>query len=132
MKYVTRPRGAQRGDRMTAIAFRAIELHGREMWRRENAIFNNRAYFDHIPRLAEAAGVAVWLNAKEIGFSDEVLDYRPDIVKAGAICPSHPFLFEYVEAKTAERGRSLLGANRVHWARTTVTTALAPITSPIA
>ncbi|MBM3555561.1 MAG: hypothetical protein FJX47_08415 [Alphaproteobacteria bacterium] len=137
---------------MSVFDFRAIELHGREMWRREiilralerakalgldalvlhetdfvhhvvyprayfdpqalwkdvpsrrgeNAIFNNRAYFDHILRLAEAAGIAVWLNVKEIGFSDEVLDYRPDIVKAGAVCPSHPFLFEYVEAKTAE------------------------------
>ena len=70
--------------------------------RGENAIFNNRAYLEHVLRLARDAGIAVWLNVKEIGFSDEVLALRPDLVKDGAVCPSEPFWTDYVGYKTAE------------------------------
>src|ERR1700712_5068987 len=46
--------------------------------RGENAIFNKRAYLAHLLGLAEDAGVAVWVNVKEIGFSDEVLAIHPE------------------------------------------------------
>lgn len=70
--------------------------------RGENAIFNNRAYFAHVLELAGARGIAVWINVKEIGFSDEVLELKPHLVKDGAVCPSEPWWMEYVAAKTDE------------------------------
>lgn len=70
--------------------------------RGENAIFNNRAYMHDLLRLAGEAGIAVYLNVKEIGFSDEVLAIRPDLAKNGAICPCEPFWRDYIAAKTDE------------------------------
>ena len=70
--------------------------------RGENAIFNRRAYLDHVIALAREAAVRVWVNVKEIGFSDEVLAIHPEVFKHGAICPSEPFWNEYVHAKTDE------------------------------
>jgi hypothetical protein len=46
--------------------------------------------------------VQVFVNVKEIGFSDEVLALRPEVFKAGAICPSEPFWMDYIEAKADE------------------------------
>jgi hypothetical protein len=70
--------------------------------RGENAIFNNRIYFDHLLRLAARVGVEVWIETKEIGFSDEVLELRPELVKDGVVCPSEPFWDGYIEQKTEE------------------------------
>lgn len=70
--------------------------------RGENAIFNNRAYLGSVLAMARAAGIEVWVNVKEIGFSDEVLAVHPEVFKDGAICPSEPFWMDYVAAKTDE------------------------------
>ncbi|MCJ0762752.1 hypothetical protein [Variovorax terrae] len=70
--------------------------------RGENAIFNRRAYFEHLLAMAGAAGVAVWVNVKEIGFSDEVFALHPEVFKNGAICPSEPFWTEYLGHKMDE------------------------------
>jgi hypothetical protein len=70
--------------------------------RGENAIFNKRAYLAHLLKLAADAGIAVWVNVKEIGFSDEVLAIHPEVVKNGVFCPSEPFWTEYIGHKTDE------------------------------
>ena len=70
--------------------------------RGENAIFNKRAYFARLLKLATDAGIAVWVNVKEIGFSDEVLAIHPEVIKDGVFCPSEPFWTEYIGHKTAE------------------------------
>ncbi len=70
--------------------------------RGENAIFNKRAYLAHLLKLAADAGIAVWVNVKEIGFSDEVLSIHPEVVKNGVFCPSEPFWTEYIGHKTDE------------------------------
>lgn len=70
--------------------------------RGENAIFNRRAYLAHLLKLAQASGVTVWLNVKEIGFSDEVLVHHPQLMKNGVVCPSEPFWNTYVHDKTHE------------------------------
>ncbi len=70
--------------------------------RGENAIFNNRAYLESVIAQACAAGAETWVNVKEIGFSDEVLALRPELFKAGAVCPTEPFWAEYIAAKTDE------------------------------
>jgi hypothetical protein len=70
--------------------------------RGENAIFNRRAYLGHLLKLAADAGIAVWVNVKEIGFSDEVLAIHPEVIKDGVFCPSEPFWSEYIAHKTDE------------------------------
>src|SRR5574337_1056294 len=70
--------------------------------RGENAIQNNRVYFDHVIRLARARGIDIWLEVKELGFPDEVLELRPELLKNGRVCPSEPFWLGFVEARTAE------------------------------
>jgi hypothetical protein len=70
--------------------------------RGENAIQNNRVYFDHILSLAEAKGVPVWIEVKELAFPDEVIEANPHLVKDGEICPSEPFWREFITAKTEE------------------------------
>ena len=70
--------------------------------RGENAIENNRIYLDHLLRLAEAQGVSVMVEVKEIGFPDEILELHPELVKDGTVCPSEPFWLEFIERKTTE------------------------------
>ena len=70
--------------------------------RGENAIQNNRAYLDHILNLARRYGVDVWVEVKELGFPDEVLELHPELLVEGRVCPSAPFWVEFTEHKTAE------------------------------
>jgi hypothetical protein len=70
--------------------------------RGENAIQNNRVYFEHVLQLAHNASVDVWVEVKELGFPDEVLEAHPELMIDGRICPSHPFWFEFTEVKTEE------------------------------
>jgi hypothetical protein len=70
--------------------------------RGENAILNNRVYFEHVLNLADKRGIAVWLEIKQLGFPDEVLEMRPDLIKNGNVCPSEPFWLEFLEASVDE------------------------------
>jgi hypothetical protein len=70
--------------------------------RGENAIHNNRAYFEHVMYLAANQGTELWLEVKELAFPDEVLQARPELVKAGVVCPSEPFWRDFIAAKTDE------------------------------
>jgi hypothetical protein len=70
--------------------------------RGENAIQNNRVYFEHVLQLARNAGIDVWIEVKELGFPDEILEAHPELMIDGKICPSHPFWFEFTEVKTEE------------------------------
>ena len=70
--------------------------------RGENAIHNNRAYFEHVMYLAANQGTELWLEVKELAFPDEVLQARPELVKAGVVCPSEPFWRDFITAKTEE------------------------------
>lgn len=70
--------------------------------RGENAILNNRVYFDHILNLASKRGIAVWLEMKQLGFPDEVIEMRPDLIKNGNVCPSEPFWYEFLETSVDE------------------------------
>jgi len=54
-------------------------------------------------REAEAAGVAVYLEDKEIWFKDFVVRQHPEAVQHGVFCPSQPFWWEeFLPAKYAE------------------------------
>jgi hypothetical protein len=70
--------------------------------RGENAIENNRVYLAHVCRLAAKAGVELYVETKEIGFPDEILELHPELLKNGLVCPSEPFWTEFIERKTDE------------------------------
>jgi hypothetical protein len=70
--------------------------------RGENAIENNRVYLDQVQRLAAKAGVQLFVEVKEIGFPDEILTLRPDLLKDGVVCPSELFWLDFIERKTDE------------------------------
>ena len=70
--------------------------------RGENAIENNRIYLDHVCRMAAKRDVRVMVEVKEIGFPDEILELRPELLKEGVVCPSEPFWMEFIERKTDE------------------------------
>ncbi len=70
--------------------------------RGENAIHNNRAYFEHLMALAHRQGTELWLEVKELAFPDEVLEARPELIKGGVVCPSDPFWQRFITLKTEE------------------------------
>jgi hypothetical protein len=70
--------------------------------RGENALQNNRVYFDHILNLAANRGVPVWLEVKELAFPDEVLEAHPELIKGGVVCPSEPIWLDFITCKTEE------------------------------
>jgi len=70
--------------------------------RGENAILNNRVYFQHLLNLTGQRGIGLWLEMKQLGFPDEVLEMRPELIKNGTVCPSEPFWYEYLEASVDE------------------------------
>ena len=52
--------------------------------------------------MAARRGVRVLVEVKEIGFPDEILELRPELLKDGVVCPSEPFWMEFIERKTDE------------------------------
>ena len=70
--------------------------------RGENAILNNRVYFQHLLNLTGKRGIGLWLEMKQLGFPDEVLEICPELIKNGTVCPSEPFWCEYLEASVDE------------------------------
>lgn len=77
------------------------------MWERWpvrlHSIHQNRHYINKVAREAKAAGIAFFLEIKEIWFIDPVLERMPGLRGAdGAICASHPFWWEFLEVKMRE------------------------------
>ena len=70
--------------------------------RGENAIHNDRVYLRSLLRLAKDYGVGLWLELKELTFSDEILERFPRLIKNGTVCPTEPVWFDYIETKYAE------------------------------
>src|SRR3546814_4051686 len=70
--------------------------------RGENAILNNRVYFDHLLNLTGKRDIQLWLEVKQLGFPDEVLEMRPDLMKNGNVCPCDTFWYEFLEASVDE------------------------------
>ena len=66
---------------------------------RYHNIDNNRQYFRQILRYAGDRGITVFLEVKEISFHDSILTKRPDLWTGRGVCASHPFWWEFVEAK---------------------------------
>ncbi len=95
-----------RNDMLDMLVFPQRYFDVAEIWARwpvrYHNIDNNRQYFRQILRYAGSLGIAVYLEVKEISFHDSLLVKRPDLSIDGAICPSHPFWWEFLEAKLEE------------------------------
>jgi len=61
---------------------------------RENLNLTRRDYLKHIIEEAAEAGIEVYIENKELWFSDFIMKYKPDLVKNGVFCPSDPFWWE--------------------------------------
>jgi hypothetical protein len=70
--------------------------------RGENAILNNRNYLTNISRLCGQAGVAFYLEVKELAFPDEIFEVYPDLIVDGTVCPSDPRWADFLEVKYDE------------------------------
>lgn len=77
---------------------------------RENLNLNRRDYLRFLIQEAAEVGVEVYLENKELWFSDFILKYKPDLVIDGVLCPSDPFWWEeFLPAKYEELFISLPG-----------------------
>jgi hypothetical protein len=72
---------------------------GAPVRRGENALQNNIYYFRDLLKRAARKGVDVWVEVKELTFPDEIIEKRPDLMKDGVFCPTHPFWAELMYAK---------------------------------
>jgi hypothetical protein len=77
------------------------------MWERWpvrlHSIHQNRHYINKVAREARAAGIAFFVETKEIWFVDQLLERMPTLRAAdGALCASNPFWWEFVEVKLRE------------------------------
>lgn len=70
--------------------------------RGQNAIYARQAYLRDLLKQAQRKGLEVWIEVKEIEFSDEVTEKFPQLCKNGIICPTEPVWFEYLYVKTDE------------------------------
>jgi hypothetical protein len=64
--------------------------------------YRNGVYFRKVLIEAERRGLQVYLETKEINFPDYLTRLHPQLCKNGALCPSEPFLTEFIEFKYAE------------------------------
>ena len=67
-----------------------------------SGIYSRQAYLRNLLKHAKRKGIEVWVEVKEIEFSDEVLEKFPQLWKNGFICPTEPVWFEYLKLKTEE------------------------------
>ena len=70
--------------------------------RGENVIYNCRAYLRSVLAKCARRGVDFFLELKEIGFPDEVLELWPEVVIDGVICPTHPKWSDFISTRYRE------------------------------
>ncbi|HEY8614470.1 MAG TPA: hypothetical protein VIL69_24680 [Roseomonas sp.] len=76
---------------------------------RRSGPYHRREYLRRVIELAGRQGVEVWFQNKELFFHEIMLELQPQLTKGGALCPSEPFWFEFVEAKYTELFQELPG-----------------------
>ena len=69
---------------------------------RRSGPYQRRAYFKRILEEARRAGIKVYIENKELYFPDIILEFFPQLVKAGKICATDPFWLEFIRIKYDE------------------------------
>jgi hypothetical protein len=70
--------------------------------RRRPTPYHNLDYMRWIARRARERNIDLYLNNKELYFPDAILEFHPELVKNGCVCPSEPFWVEFTETKYDE------------------------------
>jgi hypothetical protein len=70
---------------------------------RRSTVVSNQLYMKQVVRAVHERGARCFFEVKELWFPDEILEMHPELRSAnGAVCPTHPFWSEFVEAKYTE------------------------------
>ena len=70
---------------------------------RIHVLMNNIHYMNKVVREAKERGIDFYLEVKEINYPDGILERYPELRNAdGEVCATHPFWWEFVEAKMEE------------------------------
>jgi hypothetical protein len=69
---------------------------------RRSGPFQRRAYLKRVLQMAARAGIAVYVENKELYFPDIILEFHPELVKGGKICANEPFWWEFTRVKYTE------------------------------
>jgi len=78
----------------------------RELYRytptRRSGPYQRRAYLKRVLQMAARAGIQVYVENKELYFPDILLEFHPELVKAGKLCASEPFWWDFIDLKYRE------------------------------
>ncbi len=69
---------------------------------RRSGPYQRRDYLRRVIDLAGRQGIEVYFENKELFFHEIFLELRPELVKGGAVCPTEPFWWEFLETKYTE------------------------------
>lgn len=76
---------------------------------RRSGPYQRRDYLKRIIDLGARANIEIWFENKELFFHEIILEFQPQLVKNGPICPNEPFWWEFVETKYTELFEELPG-----------------------
>ena len=76
----------------------------REMMKKDFPVYmhlteNNRYYLRKVAHNARALGIDFYLEVKELWYRTYLLRNYPELMQNGALCPNHPFWWEYLPVK---------------------------------
>ncbi len=69
---------------------------------RRSGPFQRRAYMKRVLELAGREGIDVYIENKELYFPGIILEFHPELVKNGTVCPNEPFWWEFTRTKYQE------------------------------
>ena len=69
---------------------------------RRSGPFQRRAYVKRILELAGREGIEVYIENKELYFPGIILEFYPELVKQGTVCPNEPFWWDFIRTKYQE------------------------------
>jgi hypothetical protein len=69
---------------------------------RRSGPYHRRDYLRRVIALAGRLGIEVYFQNKELFFHEIFLELRPELAKGGAVCPTEPFWWEFLETKYTE------------------------------
>lgn len=70
---------------------------------REATLLNNRYYISEVIRRCRENGLEFYAEVKELYYPNEIIELYPDLRKEnGAVCPTEPFWWEFLEQKITE------------------------------
>lgn len=69
---------------------------------RRSGPYQRRAYVKRVLEEARREGIEVYIENKELYFPDIIVEFFPQLLKDGKVCPSEPFWWEFMRTKYTE------------------------------